>query len=93
MKGGAEFDPNTVNLGNAVEYSKLCAWALALAHAKSGDAAMLSGYMGKSEKLDDAMVRFAFDYAIQNEKDYNALVAAAKSKRIKVAKAEPTAAE
>jgi uncharacterized protein (DUF2252 family) len=93
MKGGAELDPNTVNLENAVEYSKLCAWALALAHAKSGDAAMLSGYMGKSEKLDDAMVRFAFDYAIQNEKDYNALVAAAKNKRIKVAKAEPTAGE
>lgn len=93
MKGGVEFDPATVNLSNAIEYCKLCAWALALAHAKSGDAAMLSGYMGKSEKLDDAMVRFAFDYAIQNEKDYNALVAAAKSKRIKVAKAEPTASE
>lgn len=91
MKGGVEFDPNTVNLDNAVDYCKLCAWALAQAHAKSGDAAMISGYMGKSEKLADAMVRFAFAYAEQNEKDYNALKAAADSGRIKVAKAEPGA--
>jgi len=93
MKGGVEFDPATVNLDNACDYVKLCAWAMALAHAKSGDAAMISGYMGKSEKLDDAMVRFAFAYAEQNEKDYNALKAAADSGRIKVAKAEPGATE
>lgn len=86
MKGGVEFDPETVKLDNAINYCKLCAWALAQAHAKSGDGAMIYGYAGKSEKLDDAMVRFAFAYAEQNEKDYNALVAAAKSKRIKVAK-------
>ncbi len=88
MKGGVEFDPATVNLDNAIEYCKLCAWALSLAHAKSGDAAMLHGYIGKHSDLDKAMVKFAFAYADQNEKDYNALVAAAKSKRIKVAKAE-----
>jgi hypothetical protein len=63
--------------------------ATALAHAKSGDAAMLSGYCGNSEELDDAMVKFAFSYAIQNEKDYEALVKAAKTGRIKpAAKAE-----
>ena len=49
--------------------------------------------MGKSEKLDDAMVRFAFAYAEQNEKDYNALKAAADSGRIKVARAETGATE
>jgi len=91
MKGGVEFDPATINLDNAIEYCKLCAWALALAHAKSGDAAVLHGYMGKSDDLDKAMVKFAFAYAEQNERDYNALVAAAKSKRIKVAKPEPIA--
>jgi uncharacterized protein (DUF2252 family) len=93
MKGGVEFDPEAVNLDNAIEYAKLCAWALALAHAKSGDAAVLSGYMGKSDKLDDAMVRFAFAYADQNEKDYTVLKAAADSGRIKVAKTESSAAE
>lgn len=88
MKGGPEFDGSNFTKENAIEYCKLCAWAMALAHAKSGDAAMLYGYMGKSDELDKAMVDFAFAYAEQNEKDFNALKAAAESKRIKVAKTE-----
>ena len=88
MKGGVEFDPNTVNLKNLPPYCKLCAWALALAHAKSGDAAMIAGFTGNSEELDDAMVRFGFAYADQNEKDFNALAAAARRGRIKVAEPE-----
>jgi len=87
MKGGVEFDPNKVKVENMDQYSSLCAWALALAHAKSGDAAMIAGYVGKSEVLDEAMVNFAFAYADQTEKDYQALVSAAKSGRIKVASA------
>jgi len=87
MKGGVEFDPKKVKIENMDQYSSLCAWALALAHAKSGDAAMIAGYVGKSEVLDEAMVKFAFAYADQTEKDYQALVSAAKSGRIKVASA------
>jgi len=85
MKGGVEFDPKTVKLENMPQYSALCAWALALAHAKSGDAAMIAGYAGNSEELDEAMVNFAFAYADQTEKDFNALAEAAKNGRIKVA--------
>ncbi len=85
MKGGVEFDPDKVNYENIPAYCSMCAWALALAHAKSGDAAMISGYLGKTEELDDAMVSFAFAYADQTEKDYEALLAAKKSGRIKVA--------
>jgi uncharacterized protein (DUF2252 family) len=88
MKGGVEFDPNKVNLENMPEYCKLCGWALALAHAKSGNAAMISGYLGKSDKFDKAMVRFAFAYADQTEKDYQALSEAAASGRIQVARSE-----
>ena len=87
MKGGVEFDPKKVTVKNLPQYSALCAWALALSHAKSGDAAMISGYVGNSQELDDAMVRFAFAYADQTEKDYQALAAAGKSGRIKVAEA------
>ena len=87
MKGGVEFDPEKVNLQNMPQYCELCAWALALAHAKSGDAAMIAGYSGKSDELDKAMVRFGFAYADQTEKDHKALAAAAKSGRIKVASA------
>jgi len=85
MKGGVEFDPKTVKIENLPQYSSLCAWALALAHAKSGDAAMIAGYAGNSEELDEAMVNFAFAYADQTEKDFDALAAAAKNGRIKVA--------
>jgi len=85
MKGGVEFDPEKVNKKNLPQYSSLCAWALALSHAKSGDAAMIAGYAGNNEVLDEAMVRFAFAYADQTEKDHDALAAAAKSGRIKVA--------
>ena len=85
MKGGVEFDPKKVKTENMDQYSSLCAWALALAHAKSGDAAMIAGYVGKSDELDNAMVKFAFAYADQTEKDYQSLAAAAKSGRIKVA--------
>src|SRR6187549_3887015 len=56
MKGGVEFDPKTVKIENLPQYSSLCAWALALAHAKSGDAAMIAGYAGNSDELDEAMV-------------------------------------
>jgi uncharacterized protein (DUF2252 family) len=85
MKGGAEFDPEKVKIENIPQYCSMCAWALALAHAKSGDAAMISGYAGNSDELDEAMVRFAFAYADQTEKDHQALANAAKSGRITVA--------
>lgn len=85
MKGGFEFDPTKIRIQNIPQFTSICAWATALAHAKSGDAAMLSGYLGKSEELDDAMVKFAFAYANQTEKDYALLQKAAKSGRIKTA--------
>ena len=85
MKGGVEFDPGKVKIKNMPQYASLCGWALALAHAKSGDAAMIAGYAGKNNELDKAIARFAFSYAEQTEKDFNALTEAAKSGRISVA--------
>ena len=51
-------------------YAGWCGEALALSHARSGDAAMLSGYMGNNDIFDIAISRFALEYANQNEKDY-----------------------
>jgi uncharacterized protein (DUF2252 family) len=50
-----------------------CGQSLALSHARTGDAAMLSGYMGKNDTLDTAIASFAKAYADQNEKDFAAL--------------------
>jgi len=49
MKGGVEFDPNKVKIENLPKYRSCCGWALALAHAKTGNAAMIAGYAGDSE--------------------------------------------
>jgi uncharacterized protein (DUF2252 family) len=83
MKGGVEFDPDKIKVENLPQYCSVCAWATALAHAKSGDAAMIAGYVGKSEELDDAMVKFAFTYNTQTNKDYAAFQKAVKTGRIK----------
>jgi uncharacterized protein (DUF2252 family) len=77
-KGGAEFEPGRTRFSNAIEYCGLCGWALALAHAKSGDAAMLAGYLGKSDEIADAMVRFAEAYADQTEIDHGIMADAAR---------------
>jgi hypothetical protein len=63
-------------------YADLCGWTLARAHAKSGDAATISGYLGKTEAFDKAIGTFALAYADQNERDHAALVAAVKAGRI-----------
>jgi uncharacterized protein (DUF2252 family) len=51
-------------------FADMCGWALARAHAKSGDAVRLSGYVGNSDRLDEAVADFAAAYADQCEKDY-----------------------
>jgi uncharacterized protein (DUF2252 family) len=63
-------------------YAGLCGWALARAHARSGDAARIAGYLGNGDAFDEAIVAFAKDYADQTERDHAALVAAVKSGRI-----------
>ena len=63
-------------------YANLCGWTLARAHARSGDAVAIAGYLGRGEAFDRALATFAEAYADQNERDYNALAAAAASGRI-----------
>lgn len=63
-------------------YARLCGWALARAHARSGDAAMIAGYVGASDAIDDAICDFAVDYADQAQRDHRALVKAVREGRI-----------
>ena len=65
-------------------YGKMCGRALAHAHARSGDAAMISGYMGSSETFDDAICEFATEYADQNERDYRAFLKAVREGQVEV---------
>jgi uncharacterized protein (DUF2252 family) len=68
-------DISTLLPDSFIEYSKFCGWALARAHARSGDPAMISGYLGRSDVFDQAIATFAERYADQTERDHAALVA------------------
>ena len=67
---------------NLKGYAGLCGRALARAHTRSGDAVVLSGYMGKSTAFEDALADFGVAYAKQNKQDHAALVAAVRAGRI-----------
>ncbi len=58
------------------EYIRICGWALARAHARTGDPAKLAGYLGKGGRFDEAIEKFATAYADQNEKDYGTFLKA-----------------
>jgi uncharacterized protein (DUF2252 family) len=66
------------------QYGRMCAHALARAHARSGDAAMISGYIGSGRAFDDAVGEFAVEYGDQNRKDYRAFVQAIREGKIQV---------
>ncbi|MFF5077456.1 DUF2252 domain-containing protein [Actinoplanes sp. NPDC000266] len=59
-----------------VPFAERCAHVLARAHARTGDALAIAGYIGKGRRFDEAMTRFAVDYADQNERDHARLVTA-----------------
>jgi uncharacterized protein (DUF2252 family) len=63
----------TFNRTDMLQYAKLCGWALARAHARSGEPAAISGYLGKSDKFDKAIAKFATAYADQTERDHKLL--------------------
>ena len=63
-------------------YARLCGWALARGHARTGRAALIAGYMGSGDRFDKAIAEFAVAYADQNEKDYNQLLDAVASWRV-----------
>jgi len=57
-------------------YARLCGRTLARAHARSADPAILAGYMGKSDALDDALASFGMAYARRTQADYDQLAKA-----------------
>ncbi len=85
MKGGIAVGSGGVTLKTLPDYAKLFGWALALGHARSGDAALIAGYWGESKGLTEALYAFARSYAKQNESDYEEFRRAVKSGVLKIA--------
>jgi uncharacterized protein (DUF2252 family) len=82
MKKGPEIE--TYWAERLIDTAELCGWALAHAHARSGDAALISGYLGKSDAFDLALAAFSKAYADQTEQDYEVMRAAVKSGKLAV---------
>ena len=66
MKVSVNLD--TLPLAGFINYAHYCGWAVARAHAKTGDAAMISGYLGRSDAFDAALRRFARAMRIRPKK-------------------------
>ncbi len=80
QKGGAVVD--AMALDDMATWGELCAWALARGHARSGQPAEISGYLGGDDTFDRAIGDFADAYADQNERDYASFTAAIKAGRV-----------
>jgi uncharacterized protein (DUF2252 family) len=79
-----KIDLENMTKGDWLEYVAICGWTLARAHARTGDAAMIGGYLGKNDVFDLALVRFANSYADQAERDHESLVKAVRSGEVEV---------
>lgn len=67
-----------------LQYAELCGWTLAHTHARSGEPAQISGYLGKSEKFDKAIAAFAVAYADQSERDHDMMLQAVRAGTLEV---------
>ncbi len=67
-----------------LQYAGLCGWTLAHAHARSGEPAKISGYLGKSDRFDEAIADFAVAYADQSERDHEILMKAVRAGNLEV---------
>ena len=73
------FDATTM-----VQFGEWCGWTLARAHARSGEPAMIRGYLGKSDTFDKAIAAFSIAYADQTERDHALLKKAAQAGKLEV---------
>jgi uncharacterized protein (DUF2252 family) len=86
MKISAEIE--TFKSSTLVRYATLCGWGLARAHAKAGDPAMISGYLGSSDQFDVALAKYSQAYADQAERDFELFQRAIRSGRLQTEPAE-----
>jgi uncharacterized protein (DUF2252 family) len=66
-----------------VDYATTCGEVLAKGHARSGDSAVLAGYLGASDRWDKALAKFSLAYADQTTRDYDLFRRAIKAGKIK----------
>jgi hypothetical protein len=65
-------------------YGALCGWAIARAHARSGDRVAIAAYLGSGDAFDRALADFADLYADRNDADFAEMQAAVDDGRLPV---------
>jgi hypothetical protein len=63
-------------------YARICGWALARAHARSGDPVAIAADLGDSDAFDQSITDFSERYANQNERDYQEFITAVQAGRL-----------
>jgi hypothetical protein len=71
-----------MSLKTLIRYAEACGQVLAHAHARTGDPALIAGYLGKSAQFEEALADFAVVYADQTEHDHASLVRAISDGRV-----------
>ena len=84
-----KFAVETFGTAEMTLFAQFCGHTLALSHARSGDPAVISGYLGKSDVFDKAIAAFSVAYADQNEKDHAVLQRAIRDGKIEAVVEEP----
>ena len=79
-----KFPVETFRKAEMTLFAHWCGHSLALSHARSGDPASISGYLGKSDAFDEALAAFSVAYGDQTEKDHAELERAVRSGKVKV---------
>ena len=73
----------TYDRSRMIIFVECCGYSLALSHARSGEPALISGYLGNSDVFDKSLAAFSVAYADQNEKDHAAFKRAIRAGKVK----------
>jgi len=82
--GKASADVETMLPEGLQRYGALCGWAIARAHARSGDRVAIGAYLGSGDAFDRAAADFAAVYADRNDADFAEMQAAVDDGRLPV---------
>jgi uncharacterized protein (DUF2252 family) len=77
-----KFEIDRFDSSHMIQFAEHCGATLARAHARTGEPATISGYLGKSDKFDRAIADFSVAYADQAERDYESFVKAIRKGRL-----------
>jgi uncharacterized protein (DUF2252 family) len=77
-----KFEVDRFDAPHMIQFAERCGATLARAHARTGEPATISGYLGKSDKFDRSIADFSIAYADQAERDYESFVKAIRNGRL-----------